>query len=306
MIFSTGGEWSAHWAGWFLKKLTRLPWIAELHDPLVDRYDYDDDGVKPRRTKDARMRQRLEKMICRDATCVWWFTEGAFYRALKRNPCLGTRGFWVLPGAHPPIKRDKYIKRKQLRISHFGSLANSRSLSDFLSALEIFVGRNPDCAGQLLIDIYGSNLDPATLRFLKEHKLQKFVRANGRLEFDPVTGLTGREQVLVQMQTSDILLLIHGNAPFCEEYIPSKFYDYLWSFRPILAIPNRNPQLEQLVQRFGGWCARQGETQELVARLEEIWALWLKDGLASLNYEPIDVSGAVDKILMHFESNFSR
>ena len=37
LIYSTGGAWSAHLAGLWLKKTTGLPWVAEIHDPLVIR-----------------------------------------------------------------------------------------------------------------------------------------------------------------------------------------------------------------------------------------------------------------------------
>jgi hypothetical protein len=35
VIYSTGGAYSAHHAGYWLKKLTGIKWIAEIHDPMV-------------------------------------------------------------------------------------------------------------------------------------------------------------------------------------------------------------------------------------------------------------------------------
>ena len=37
MIYSTGGAWSAHLAAYWLKRKTKVSWIAEIHDPLVQR-----------------------------------------------------------------------------------------------------------------------------------------------------------------------------------------------------------------------------------------------------------------------------
>jgi glycosyltransferase involved in cell wall biosynthesis len=299
MIFSTGGGWSAHWAGWWLKKLTGKPWIVEVHDPLVDRYDYDDDGAKPRRQRDARMRQRLEKLICRDADGAWWFTEAALANARQRNPVLGTRGFWVLPGAHPPVIREVYQKGPVLRIGHFGSLAGTRSLRGFIKALKVFVDRHPEARGQVILDVYGSQLDRPSKSLIEHEKLQDLVHANGRLEFDPATGRSGRERVLVEMQTVDVLLLLHGNTPFCEEYIPSKLYDYLWAFRPILAIVHRNPQLEHLVKQYEGWCVTEKDHEALVESLGQIWTAWRDNALPAPRHTPIDVEQAVDNILRH-------
>jgi glycosyltransferase involved in cell wall biosynthesis len=308
LIYSTGGGWSAHWAGWWLKKLTGTPWIAEIHDPLVDRYDYADEGLAPRRKKDARMRQRLEKLICRDVTCAWWFTEAALAKAQIRNPSLGSRGFWVLPGAYPPVIREAYKKGPVLRIGHFGSLADTRSLAGFIRAIKLLANHHPEARGRLLLDVYGSKLDDGSKALIEREHLHDFVRANGRLEADPATGRSGRERVLVEMQTVDVLLLLHGNTPFCEEYIPSKFYDYLWTYRPILALVHRNPQLERLVQRYDGWCVDEEDETKLVEVLGQVWREWITDTLPRPRHTPIDVEQAVDRILLHVEKtrNLSR
>ena len=35
VIYSTGGAYAAHLAGFWLKKITGTKWIAEIHDPMV-------------------------------------------------------------------------------------------------------------------------------------------------------------------------------------------------------------------------------------------------------------------------------
>jgi hypothetical protein len=149
------------------------------------------------------------------------------------------------------------------------------------------------------LDVYGSQLDNQSKSLIEHEKLQDLVRANGRLEFDPATGRSGRERVLVEMQTVDVLLLLHGNTPFCEEYIPSKLYDYLWTFRPILAIVHRNPQLENLVKKYEGWCVAEEDLEALVESLGQIWTAWYDNSLPAPRHTPIDVEQAVDQILRH-------
>jgi hypothetical protein len=299
LIYSTGGSWCAHLAGWLLAAISGKPWIAELHDPLVDRYDDNDEGITRRKSADARMRQKLEKLICKNATCAWWFTEAALAKARHRNPGIGNRGFYVLPGAKPHEVRKAYQRGDLLRFAHFGSLDISRSLANFLKAMKIFVDSTPACHGKLLLDIYGAPLDASTRAILDQEHLHAFVRANGRLEYDPTSGLTGRQRVHQEMQTSDVLLLIHGNSPFCEEYIPSKFYDYLWAQRPILAITHRNQQLDKLVEDYHGWHVPEGDTEQLLKTISEVWLRWQRDELHLPYREPIDVTNAADKIISH-------
>src|SRR5450756_2694105 len=79
LIYSTGGAYSAHLAGYWLARRFGLPWIAEIHDPMIF----------PGLTK-SRMRMRfsawLEGIICKHADVVWWFTEEALARARARHP----------------------------------------------------------------------------------------------------------------------------------------------------------------------------------------------------------------------------
>lgn len=149
LVFSSAGAWSAHYAAWLLKKTTNVPWIAEVHDPMVIRYDQEDDGISPRKNRDKRFLQKLEAKICKDADHVWWFTEGALAYAKHRNPSLGEKGFVVLPGATPPSIDGNHQYTKKLHICHFGSLANDRSLAPLFRVLSTFSWETPKQEGVL-------------------------------------------------------------------------------------------------------------------------------------------------------------
>ena len=102
LIYSTGGAYAAHLAGYWLSRRFNLPWITEIHDPMIF----------PGLTK-SKMRMRfsgwLEGKICKHADVVWWFTEEALARARSRHPELGERGHCIIPGANAPeFKRTPY------------------------------------------------------------------------------------------------------------------------------------------------------------------------------------------------------
>ena len=243
LIYSTGGAWSAHLAGLWLKKVTGLPWIAEIHDPLVIRKNPNDQGFEKPKNRDAQFRQYLERQICRHADLVWWFTDGALHYAKVRNSNLNTKanahGFMVLPGAKPPGGLEMtqvHGYSDKLNLCHFGSLANDRSLSTILNALATLLKKYPQAREYIRVHAYGAPLDSLTLEAIKLFNFQDVLLAHGRLEKDPATGISGRERVVVKMQTADVLILLHGNDEWCAEYIPSKFYEYLWAGRPIWGI----------------------------------------------------------------------
>jgi len=273
LIYSTGGAYSAHMAGFWLARRYDLPWIAEIHDPMI--------LDTQRKTSRVRFSERLEKSICMHADVVWWFTEEALARARARHPELGDRGYCIIPGSNPPeFVRAPYRRGEHLVIGHFGSLADTRNLEFFLLGLRHLLEKNPQWAEHFRLHIYGGGIDAISARALRDFPHPEIVEQFGRLETDPKTGESGRDQVLKRMNAVDCLLLLHGTIPVCEEYIPSKLYEYLWTQRPILALIWRNPQLERMLHQLGHWAVKSNDADSIAAALAELHARWMRDDLA--------------------------
>ena len=334
VIYSTGGAWSAHLAALWLKKKTGLPWIAEIHDPLVIRKSPIDQGFDKPKNRDARFRQYLEKQLCQYADLVWWFTDGAVHYAKVRNPNLNESGntvaMMVIPGAMPPLQQTKEKQSEEnkgaekqsiektahqysnkLHLCHFGSLAKDRSLSTILKAVNHLTQHHPEAKGQIQIHAYGAPLDELTKEALKDaaketiqedshqgrNGIDDLLIAHGRLEKDPLTGKSGRERVMEAMQAADVLILLHGTDEWCAEYIPSKFYEYLWTGRPIWALSHRNPQLDAMLEERGAYISHAESENEINIALERIWLDWRKKQLIEPKWMPIGVDQAAFKIL---------
>jgi hypothetical protein len=301
LIFSSGGAWSAHYAAWMIKKFTGLPWIAEIHDPMVMRDHEADEGTSPRKRKDARFLQKLEGLICKNVDHVWWFTDGALKYAKHRYPELGDKGFVVFPGAEPPGCHESLPAEHQysefLNLCHFGSLANDRSLGPVLEALHLFFKEVPEAKSKIKFQVYGAGLDPVSFQTIEYLEMQKVVITHGRIENDHLTGETGRERIMKLMRTSDVLLGLHGNDEWCAEYIPSKLYDYYWTNRPILAITNRNEQLDQILSRRNAYLSHTLDINSIVEAIKLIWRDWQSQSLRIMPFDPITPESAVNKIL---------
>lgn len=304
LVYSTGGAWSAHLAGLWLKKVTGVKWIAEIHDPLVIRKSPVDEGSERPKNRDARFRHYLEKQIIRYADFAWWFTDGAVHYAKARNPNLNTagnaRGFMVLPGAEPPgglSSAKAHIYSDTLNLSHSGSLAKDRSLSTILRALHSLFRKYPQAREKIRVHAYGAGLDELTLEAIKQFSYQDVLIAHGRLEKDPASGKSGRERVVERMREADVLILLHGNDEWCAEYIPSKFYEYLWTGRPIWGITHRNPQLDEMLSERGAYLSHEGDKIGIEMALERIWLDWQERRLIEPKWLPLGVNQAVEQIL---------
>ncbi|HLP97590.1 MAG TPA: glycosyltransferase [Sideroxyarcus sp.] len=273
LVYSTGGAYAAHIAGYWLSKRFGIPWIAEIHDPMVIASDNSQSIRK-------RFLRWLEKKICSQADIVWWFTEMALARARSRHPQLGEHGHCVLPGVDDPgLEHTPYRRGEHLIISHFGSLSETRNLKGFLEALRKLIEQDASRADKIRLHIFGGSLDPVSEQAIKLFPYPEVVKNFGRLEADPVTGESGRTQVLKRMNAADCLLLLHGTEAFSEEYIPSKLYEYLWTQRPILGLVHRNPQLAAILHEFKHWSVDEQDNGEITRALEQLYSRWSNDQL---------------------------
>lgn len=295
VLYTTGGAYSAHLAGYWIKRLTGIRWIVEVHDPMVK------PGTIPV-TRDEKLNAYIESRICRYADLVWWFTEGALKGASQRHPELGNRGVVILPGVAKPGVTGKYQRGEQMIISHFGSLSDTRSLHLVVNALHILFGRKPEICPKLRVHVYGGTIDRVARAEIERYGLEDVFVSFGRLERSEATGMSGREQVLERMYQADCLLLVHGTISDCREYIPSKLYEYLWTGRPVIALTYQNPQLDQLVLEHGGYVAHGDQTEEVVGALERAYADWIADRLPVSKIPAIGVEQAVLQILNKVEA----
>ncbi|MBT0569357.1 glycosyltransferase [Curvibacter sp. CHRR-16] len=279
-IYSSGGAFAAHLAGRALQRSLGLPWLAEVHDPFIV------PGHTPT-TAQEKAQARVEQLICTHADAAVWFTQAALDSARRRHPQLGERGHMVLPGIDAPFEvMPPYVRGDRMVIGHFGSLSATRNLVPVIAALEILIQKHPELRQQLELQVTGGPLDAVSQACLEQSSVQDMVRHLGRIEKDPATGMSGREQILRRMRSADVLLLLHGIEPICAEYIPSKLYEYLWMQRPIVATVHQHPQMTQLLQEHGhcvvetGHAGMDSVAVQLASAVERCWEQWIGKGLS--------------------------
>jgi glycosyltransferase involved in cell wall biosynthesis len=295
LVYSTGGAFAAHVAGRALKRALGVRWLAEVHDPLVM------PGSMPT-TAQERMQAEVERQICTDADVAIWFTDQALASAKRRHPQLGDRGKMILPGIDAPFKvMPPYVPGPKMVIGHFGSLSATRNLTPIISALESLVALRPELRSALELQLTGGPLDVVSQAAIAQSPVRDQVRHLGRIETDPLSGQSGREQILHRMRSADVLLLLHGTEPICAEYIPSKLYEYLWMQRPILATVHGNPQMVELLRRLGHSAVETqsvGTQMALTLAATQLVARWESTGLEDNGLSsPYTTQAAVGQLL---------
>ncbi|MFC1839029.1 glycosyltransferase [Thermodesulfobacteriota bacterium] len=272
IIYSTAGPPSTHAAAFILNKIFKIPWLAELHDPLI----YDSDSGKSQR---YRFNRWIERSVFKNADAVIYFTDKALYRAKRRNPKRDNLHV-IRPGAPPlDIPEVRYKKLDKIHFGHFGSLGDGRDLSLFIRALYEIIMERPQWRDMISLDIYGAPLDSVSMKALSQYPINGILCEYGRLEYDPSTDKSGRRRVLEAMRKCDVLFIIHGTDPICEEYIPSKIYEYFFTYRPILGLAKPESELRDLLEYNGHIFVDSGDLNEIKSVVKDLITRWETKGL---------------------------
>lgn len=239
ILFSTYPIATAHLVGWWLHRLTGLPWIADFRDPMAQ-----DDYPADRRQWEWF--NAIEERAARDAARMLFVTAGAAQMYRQRYPEAAARIALVENGydeeAFSGLDDDAPVRRDgPLTLLHSGIL--------YLSE------RDPNAFFDALAQLKREGLaSAATLRIL--------LRASGHvehyralLEQRGIADLVALEPpvayraAVAEMTHADGLLVFQASN--CNAQIPAKVYEYLRAGRPILAFTDPAGDTARLLARFG-------------------------------------------------------
>lgn len=292
LLYSSAGPPTTHLTAYILHKIYGLPWMAELHDPLIL------DDQRPRWHK-YYFNRFVERVICNNASIVVYFTNRALENANRRHP-IKNKAIVVRPGADPPDFHDiHYTKTDKIHFGHFGSLDKTRNLEVFIRALYELIRQRPNLKSRIILDVYGCELDGVSRKALNKYPLGKILVEHGRLEYDPKTGKSGRQQVMEAMKSIDVLVVLHGGeGSVCYEYIPSKLYEYLLTGRPVLGLVETGTELEGFLIENNHTSVDKDDISEVKKAIESYVYRWDTEGLNDNQVaSPFTVEATVDKLM---------
>lgn len=292
LLYSSAGPPTTHLTAYILHKIYGLPWMAELHDPLIL------DDQRPRWHK-YYFNRFVERVICNNASIVVYFTNRALENANRRHP-IKNKAIVVRPGADPPDFHDiHYTKTDKIHFGHFGSLDKTRNLEVFIRALYELIRQRPNLKSRIILDVYGCELDAVSRKALNKYPLGEILVEHGRLEYDPKTGKSGRQQVMEAMKSIDVLVVLHGGeGSVCYEYIPSKLYEYLLTGRPVLGLVETGTELEGFLIENNHTSVDKDDISEVKKAIEAYVYKWYTEGLNDNQVaSPFTVEATVDKLM---------
>jgi glycosyltransferase involved in cell wall biosynthesis len=241
VVLTSGPPHVVHWLGMLLKRVERLPWIADFRDPWIT------DARDPWRTGAARARRTLkqrwlyysEKQVFAHADRILANApnaRGLFCHAYPRQ-CAKivtlTNGFDPPAQATPPPPLTG-----TLRMLHAG---------------EIYAGRDPlpllDAMAELKQAGHPLRLVVMGNVHLPRGNLADEAAQRGLASEVDVRGQLPYQEALQEMAQTDLLVLL--DAPGRTVGVPAKLYEYLGAGRPILALAEPDGDTAQVLRDSG-------------------------------------------------------
>ena len=232
VIYSTSAPFSAHLLGQWARKTYGLPWIADFRDP------WSEDELLPYYPGYRALNRRMERSVLAAANRVITVSEPLvemFSRLSGRaypDIQLIENGYDEVDAPVLPAPRTS-----RFTIAYTGEFSRIRRPESFIAAIDSLVERGLIPLAELRIAFAGKE----TNKFIPD-----------RAPFEQL-GYLAHDALVDLRRDSDLLLLIHNDSDKGRGNFGGKFYEYLGSNRPTLAITGpHNVAAQRLVAARAG------------------------------------------------------
>lgn len=239
VIWSTYPIATAHLAALLLRRLTGLPWVADLRDPMID------DSHPSGRLRRAAAAW-IEARVVRHATRVVLTTPGALRSYRARYPATPPERFRLIENGYDEesftgLTPAPALPDTPFTLLHSGVIYPSeRDPAPLFEALAALRARGLLSSAGFRLRLRAP-VHEALLRALAErHGLSDLVEILPHLPY---------REALAEMLAADGLLVLQASN--CNDQVPAKLYEYLRARRPILALTDPAGDTAGLLRAHG-------------------------------------------------------
>ena len=233
-VVTTGPPHSLHLIGLGLKKKhNHIKWVADFRDPWTD-WDILKKFHLTKKSQDIHQRMEREVVTYADKTiAVSESWARLFNSRYSKEIEVVTNGFDEddLAGFDPGKNTD-------FRLLHAGLLNDLRNPPTLWVVLDRMLANNLDFKNNFKLVLAG-NVSSAILEEIKTyHHLKNHLVYLGYLD---------HQQLIKEYQKASVLLLIQNKSNMANGHLPGKFFEYLGTGIPVLALGQKESDLSKLI-----------------------------------------------------------
>jgi hypothetical protein len=230
VIWSTYPIATAHLIAFTLHRITGIPWVADLRDPMTD-IDY------PPNPLTRRIYLWIERKTithCTKAVCT---TPGTIKQYRSRFPDIPASRFSLIENAFDEenfaqaagTEASAEAQNKPFILVHSGIIYPSeRDPTQLFQALAALSQQGQISAGNFKLILRATAHDHHLGKLIEQHGIGSIVSLEPPIPY---------RDALSEMLSAEGLLLLQASN--CNNQIPAKLYEYLRAQRPILALTDR-------------------------------------------------------------------
>ena len=249
-IVSTSAPVTCHLIAARLKRIVRIPWVADLRDLWTQNHYYDKGAVI------KWCERRLERATLAGADAlVTANPQVDELRQLHNHQVI----VWI-PNGYDPCEFVGARQRVQEKftVTYSGTLYNGkRDPTVLFSAVRNLIRQNRVARDRIDIRFYGAR-DAWLEEDIARYGLQGVARG---------CGVIPRAEVLKRQRESHVLLLLLWNHEKEANICPGKVYEYLGARRPIVAVGGSGGAVKRLLEATNGgrMAEDEGALQDIIA-----------------------------------------
>lgn len=269
IIYSTASPFTDHLIALIIKKISKLPWVADFRDLWVDRPNF------PKNKFRLFMDRKLEKIVIKNADHIVTATSLMAERFKELYP--GKRYTSITNGYDEDDFKDMentYLPHKEFRITYTGIMNKEQNPSKILNAIAGLLDEREELREKIKLKFIGQLDNPGdfeNFNLFKELGLDKFSEL---VPYKP------HKQVIKEMMNATVLLLLVGDYPLNEGIFTGKIFEYLRAGRPILAVvPPNGIAAEVIRETNSGIVASTSSEQEIAEAISKLFNLFLEGNL---------------------------
>ena len=216
---------------WMLKKVTRIKWIVDFRDPIINNI-----GISQIHNLQYLILNRLEKCVFKNADAIISNTKEA-QKIFQKKYSRANLDYIYNSFDEDDFMGLSEVKFKKFTISHIGSIYGHRKIDQLLTAIQSLDKEGKICSQNFQLLLVGINYQGLTEQIQNYH-LEEYIK---------ISNAVRHKQALNLMVKSHLLLLVKGFGENSGYQIPGKLFEYLGSGNPVLCIAPRNSEAAQIV-----------------------------------------------------------